>query len=523
MICSKLRILLVLPLLVLSGQVLCQAQRTDRRNINPQLAMTIRQVAADAAGIADADFRKLATSGSTPDPLRMESQPLSLVIVCHAVRDLPTEVQKNRSTEFRFSSTTPNPNKLVKLLQPTDAVECWTALHPKYIKDVTCDVNNGTVTGVISFDAGLYAGQVHYAASKEKKGWQINEFSFPVRDWKFIRGKDGNWKWLDHFGHIKKDRELPKQDMVGRILLDGKPIRLGRLTFIMRNYPEFSFQANSGPNRDFRVSLPVGKYTVQCTSNDLDEKYHRQSTSELIVDVEKGQSELTLKIDSTSTGRSEVASRKEAQAELLIEPLRKSLESGELHRGFSIDLQKLASIDVTEGSRAAVTEISKTILTSKFESKRDTNTLHHKAIDVLLAWGTAEDQNSLFCDFLSSKFRNLDGRQDEKVYRVLVDSGSERGIELVIRRLRKYNHGANPAAKVLMDGGSKCEELLISVAQSTKTIGKKIVPILEKIGSEKCVPFLERLELDCEDEYERNKIHETRVKILERLEKLSSK
>lgn len=317
MLCSKLRNLLVLSSLVLFALSGCQNQIepspqevSQEAEANPKsdpaTAKIIRSLAAKAAGISDANFTKLVNGGSTPSPLCVQNQPLSLIILCHKVMSLPEEIVKQRSAEFQFSSSTPNATKLVKLLQPTSTIDCWTALHPEYIQNVTCNVEDDTATGEISFDAELYAGKVQYVASKDKETWQINEFSFPVRNWRFVRGEDGYWQWHDRFGHITKERELPKQLVVGEVLIDDKQMQRGRLVFTMRDYPEFYFLTKAGPNGEFGVSLPAGKYIVTCSSRELSDRFSDGAKSGLIVDIEEGQSKLVLKIETTPSDLSEV-------------------------------------------------------------------------------------------------------------------------------------------------------------------------------------------------------------------------
>lgn len=395
MICSKFGNLIAFSL-VLFALPGCQAQTesspqeasqsgqsNSQRDLqpDPETAKIIRQLAAQAAGISDPVFRKLASGATIPSPLRLENQPLSLIIMCVKVMDLPDEVVKERSAEFRFSSSTPNPNKLVKLLEPTTTVDCWTALHPKYIKNVTCNVKDDTATGEISFDAELYSGHVQYVASKVKENWQINEFSFPVRDWRFVRGEDGNWQWHDHFGHIKEERELPVQNIGGRVLIDDKQIQRGQIVFTMRAYPEFYFSSKVGPNGDFGFSIPAGKYIVTCSSRELSDRFGKRSKSGLVVDIEKGQSELVLKLKSAASDQVEIDLRNDAIAKNLVAAVQKSLESKTGHYGLFRDLKSLAEMDIPESSRAAVTEISKSILGSKFGL--DTKSAHKPANEIL--------------------------------------------------------------------------------------------------------------------------------------------
>ena len=273
----------------------------ERLKSDPEAAKMIRKLAPAAAAMENEDFIKLLTTGQAVNVTSVENQPLSLVVLSAMALDLPEETYEDRNAEFSFSSLTPNPNKLVKLLCPglteTDAVGLCTMLHPQYITEVTCDAGDDSATGVITFDAGIYAGQVNYAATKADGNWQINQFSFPTRDWRFVRTEDGNWQWFDHFGLIESDRELPTQDVEAVVTIDGMPVS-GRLTFWMTDYPEFNFDAR-GDGGKFMVPLPAGKYTLTTNSSEVqNEKYSRLSTSDLIIEIAEGQSKVEIELSS---------------------------------------------------------------------------------------------------------------------------------------------------------------------------------------------------------------------------------
>ena len=138
MICRKFKIQFLLSFLFLIVAAGCHAQlETSPQEVSksgkpdPDTAKIIRDLAPQAAGMPDADFKNL-VGGGVPDAVRSKNQALTHIIMCHIVMSLPEEMQKDRSPELRFSETTPNPSKLVDLIKPTTTVDCWTALHPKY-------------------------------------------------------------------------------------------------------------------------------------------------------------------------------------------------------------------------------------------------------------------------------------------------------------------------------------------------------------------------------------------------------
>lgn len=277
------------------------AERKPAEDEN-ETATIIRQLAPSAAGMANADMSKLAMAATTPKATDVKDQTLTLVVLCEKILDLPEESYAERWDEFRFDlEFTPKPAALVRCLTPSTWLGYCSMLQPQYITKVTCDTDGESASGTISFDAGMYAGRVQYAASKTDAGWQIDEFSFPVRDWRFLRADDGTWEWFDHFGRFEEGRELPLQDVEGVVQLDGKPLDVTRLSFTLKNYPDFAFYAKEGEDGRFSVSLPPGQYRVVVRSGNpqLAEDYRQLSTTPLVVEIEDGQTELTLSIPKT--------------------------------------------------------------------------------------------------------------------------------------------------------------------------------------------------------------------------------
>jgi len=67
-------------------------------------------------------------------------------------------------------------------------------IHPEYITDCTCKVDNDTATGTVSFKAGkAYEGKVEYTARKKDGKWRIEEFRIPDSKFTTTLGADGKW------------------------------------------------------------------------------------------------------------------------------------------------------------------------------------------------------------------------------------------------------------------------------------------------------------------------------------------
>ena len=490
-------------------------KQTKRSNSQTEISKIIRRLAPQAAGIPNADFLKLARSGTSPDPIQVKSQPLSLIILCHQVMPLPKAVREKREKEFRFSELTPSPNKLVKLLKPREQAACWTALHSEYITDVTCEVTDNTASGTISFDAGLYAGKVHYTAKRSWQKWRIQTFEFPAHGWKFVCGKFDIWQWRDHFGHITKNRKLPKQSVKGKVRHNDQPIRRGVLKFTMYDCPEFQFRTKGNRNGEFMISLPAGKYFVTCFSLDLSKRFRDAETTDLIVDIGNGQTEVNIDIELTPEDEAEITKSKRTYAEKLVAKIKLQLNSTQMTYQLVEDLKELAESAVPESARQDTTAIAESILKLPLENPLS-KTLHQIALEGLLKWATVEEQNRLFCDYLKIRSHSPSEEQAEDIYSALIKAGSERGVKLVIRRLSRYaNDDSNPAAKALIEGGSSNEPLLIHAAESSTATRERCVIVLKRIGTPKCLPLLDKIEKESPTEDARNQIRKLRKRILE--------
>lgn len=88
--------------------------------------------------------------------------------------------------------------------------------------------------------------------------------------------------------------------------------------------------------------------------------------------------------------------------------------------------------------------------------------------------------------------------------------------QVLILRLRKQDYNLSEA-KALVQMGSACEEMLLKAYAKLPEIKFHLPAILEQVGTEKSISVMERLELDCHKDYDRNKIHASRVKMLNRL------
>jgi hypothetical protein len=108
----------------------------------------------------------------------------------------PGEAPKS---SFRLLDDWPNPHDLTNAFYgPKDKDgkfrQTATLIHPEYITDCTCKVNDDTATGTVTFKADkAYEGKAEYTARKKDGAWRIEEFRLPDLKITTTLGADGKW------------------------------------------------------------------------------------------------------------------------------------------------------------------------------------------------------------------------------------------------------------------------------------------------------------------------------------------
>jgi hypothetical protein len=257
-------------------------------------AATIRRLIPAAAGSRADVLYVIAQSPTTPKPAELlVDSALSSIVLMYRIH--PPGVYEANAEEFRFEApTTPKPSGLVRELFRGKYLGYYSMIHADRIADFTCEVDDETARGSVSFQVpGQWAGKVQYAAERVDGRWRITEFQMPIHRWRFVRTETGRWKWLTVFGDVEElDRRFgrPKGEPVsGTITLDGEPLSWGVIQFF--HTADGSFPGTGEiDDGTYSTELPAGSYHVVVLTSepDVPRKYRRLGQSGLTVEVVEG-------------------------------------------------------------------------------------------------------------------------------------------------------------------------------------------------------------------------------------------
>jgi hypothetical protein len=151
-----------------------------------------------AAGMARADFEKLAKAPKAPKAGDVKEKSLTLMLFTA----VPKDDERAKQRFHYLTASAPKPAQLADEMYRSTIVAGAravllpiTVIHADRITKLTCDVKGDTATGVVSFEAPkLYAGQADYVARKRDGVWQIEEFALPEYDIRIKLADDGKWR-----------------------------------------------------------------------------------------------------------------------------------------------------------------------------------------------------------------------------------------------------------------------------------------------------------------------------------------
>lgn len=151
-----------------------------------------KELIPEAASIANEDFETLS---KTPDPTKIETQTLSLVLFSLNPFE---EAKKNPAVLNDFKYLTerfPKPSTIADAMWRSKSKGYASMIQPEFITDCKCNTENGKATGTVTFTADkLYAGTVEFTAHPNNGAWRVEEFRLPNYGVKVVRGEDGAWK-----------------------------------------------------------------------------------------------------------------------------------------------------------------------------------------------------------------------------------------------------------------------------------------------------------------------------------------
>ena len=226
--------------------------------------------------------------------------------------------------------------------------------------------------------------------------------------------------------------------------------------------------------------------------NGNKQSYHKREAKKLLAKWAKGDDDASL---------------------ILLANVKKSLNSSEATYQRTEELKTLLKVEFSDATRTEATQIAEKALQT---SGRDT-TMRDTAAKLVMHCATPEDQLSIFCDYLVDVENKLGDEEMKKVYGMFTSSKSKLAQQVLIVRLKKQNYNKFES-KALIKMGSDCEDMLLKAYEKLPAVKPALPEILEFVGTEKSIPVMERLELDCHESYKRGQIHDSRVRMLKRLQ-----
>ncbi|NQT40203.1 MAG: hypothetical protein HQ581_22110 [Planctomycetes bacterium] len=236
-------------------------------------ARAIRRRIPAAAGMSNADFRRLAMGTTMPGADSLADQSLTLASMTVPMQR-PDTAAANVLREEEFSyidDELVQPHQLVGVLSGSVWLGYCSVIQHDRITEFTCTVDDDRAQGTVAFEEpGLYRGKIAYTAERTEEGWWITGFEMPARKWRFHRVGRGPWQWFDAHGRVTADRELPTYPVEGRVTVNGNPITGGTVRFVGTD--EVTLEITS--DGSFSGSLPEGEYDVSFDADSpVPEKY----------------------------------------------------------------------------------------------------------------------------------------------------------------------------------------------------------------------------------------------------------
>jgi hypothetical protein len=172
----------------------CSGAAKDNKETVEEAKSTIRDLIPEAAGSPTAEFDELSRPDQAPALAQVKQQSFTVAVLL--LRFTKETADEKHREEFRLiGDDLPKPSKLANAFAKSKELGYYTAIHPDYITEFTCEVSGSLARGSVSFEAkGVYAGKVNFVASKTDGKWRIVEFQLPTWDVTTTR-KNGDWKF----------------------------------------------------------------------------------------------------------------------------------------------------------------------------------------------------------------------------------------------------------------------------------------------------------------------------------------
>ena len=157
----------------------------------------VKELVAEAAGMTNEDYEKIAGASGLPNPAALESKSLSLMLFSLLAVDIDFLAKTKPGAEKDFRWLTDGQPKAAQV-----GTAIWKSrnkgyasfIQPEYVTDVTLQIDNLTAHGTVSFAApDLYEGNVRYVARKKNGRWIVEEFHLENIGLSLRRRENGQW------------------------------------------------------------------------------------------------------------------------------------------------------------------------------------------------------------------------------------------------------------------------------------------------------------------------------------------
>ncbi len=235
---------------------------------NPESTLTkekVKSLVAEAAGIPNVDWAKIAAATEIPTPNFLDSQSLSLILfslAAHEPQKLASEAPE-LSRDFHYlTSATTHPAEIAAAIWISRSKGYASFIQPEYVTEATVSITNDSAHGTISFEvADLYRGQVNYVARHREGHWQVDELHLRNSGLSLQRDENGKWKsasveMIDGGQDVVLEYSLRDGDKI--LKLDGQELSLrevsDRLKDLIKDYPNLVVRLDAGDGVDWRDS-----------------------------------------------------------------------------------------------------------------------------------------------------------------------------------------------------------------------------------------------------------------------------
>lgn len=150
-----------------------------------------------AAGLSNPELELLASAAVVPRLESTRNQPLTLALLMLNVDPAspPSASPEQLAEELQMLGGALAPAEIIRRISASSGQGFASVLQPEWIKDVTCQVQGQTASGVIHARAEeFFTARIHYAARRQGDDWIVERFELPLHGVLTVRAEDGMWR-----------------------------------------------------------------------------------------------------------------------------------------------------------------------------------------------------------------------------------------------------------------------------------------------------------------------------------------